>query len=418
VPPAKTDVFTASWILPISSRPLAPGWIAVEQGRITAVGGGAPPEFPDATRTDLGRVVLLPGLVNAHTHLELSELRGLVPPAATMPEWVRQMIRVRGLSTPNPAAIVEAIDEARQFGTCLVGDISNTLATVKPLIESPLSAVVFFEILHFASTEPAAVVADAVRELAAHPGSPSVRCALAAHAPYSVAPALFTAIAREAAKSGGPCAVHLAESPEEIAFLESGTGGWRKLLEDLGAWNGTWVAPGWGAVAYLDRLEFLGPKVIAAHGVQLTAPELRRLAEAGVTVATCPRSNRWTGVGSPPIERFYESGVRVAIGTDSLASSPDLSIWAELSEMRRLAPSVPARRLLESATRQGADALGFGAELGTIENGKRAELLAVTVPDDVTDVEEYLVGGISAAVVRWLESPDQAQLALPRDPIP
>jgi cytosine/adenosine deaminase-related metal-dependent hydrolase len=123
-------------------------------------------------------------------------------------------------------------------------------------------------------------------------------------------------------------------------------------------------------------------------------------------------------VGSPPIERFYESGVRVAIGTDSLASSPDLSIWAELSEMRRLAPSVPARRLLESATRQGADALGFGAELGTLEKGKRAELLAVTVPDEVTDVEEYLVGGISAAAVRWLEFPHQAQSPLPRDPMP
>jgi cytosine/adenosine deaminase-related metal-dependent hydrolase len=381
---------------------VAPGWIAVEGDRIVAAGGGPPPDFSDAVRTDLGRAAVLPGLVNAHTHLELSELAGRVPPAPTMPEWVRQLMKVRGFSAPKRDAIVEAIAEARRFGTSLIGDISNTLATVEPLSQSALSAVVFFEILHFTATDADAVVDYAARELTAHPGTPHVRCALAAHAPYSVAPALFTAIARESAKSGRPLAVHLAESAEEITLLESGGGAWRQLLEELGAWNGTWQTPASGAVAYLDRLEFLGPRLIAAHGVQLTDPELERLAEAGVTVATCPRSNRWTGVGSPPIARFYESGIRLAVGTDSLASSPDLSIWAELAEMRRLAPGVPAARLLDSATRSGADALGFGTALGTIEPGKRADLIAVPVPTAVADVEEYLVSGIDGATVRWL----------------
>jgi cytosine/adenosine deaminase-related metal-dependent hydrolase len=138
------------------------------------------------------------------------------------------------------------------------------------------------------------------------------------------------------------------------------------------------------------------------HCVQLQDEDLRKLADAGATVVACPRSNRWTGAGIPPVERFYASGVRVAVGTDSLGSVEDLNLFAELAFMRELAPSVPARALLASATKHGADALGFGAELGTIEPGKRAELIAVTVPDDVTDVEQYLVSGISPEQVTWV----------------
>jgi cytosine/adenosine deaminase-related metal-dependent hydrolase len=119
---------------------------------------------------------------------------------------------------------------------------------------------------------------------------------------------------------------------------------------------------------------------VIAHGVQLEAAELARLAAAGATLVTCPRSNQWVGVGPPPVERFYASGVRVAVGTDSLASAPDLNVFSEIAELRRLAPSVPAPRLIESATRAGAEALGFGGELGAIAPGLRSALIAVDVP--------------------------------------
>ena len=167
--------------------------------------------------------------------------------------------------------------------------------------------------------------------------------------------------------------MHLGESPEEIQFLRDGTGAWRELLEQLGAWNDGWEPPACGPVEYLDRLGLVTGRLLAVHGTQLTDAELARLAAAGATVVTCPRSNRWTGAGTPPIERFYASGVRVAIGTDSLASVEDLNLFDELAAVRRLAPGVPAARLLESATVAGAAALGFAAEFGTIEPGKRAD---------------------------------------------
>ncbi len=156
---------------------------------------------------------------------------------------------------------------------------------------------------------------------------------------------------------------------------------------------------------YLDDLGFLQPETIVVHGVQMTGADLATLKARRCTLVTCPRSNAATGAGTPPIEEFYYSGVRLAVGTDSLASTADLNMFAELAAMRAIAPKVAASRLLESATRHGADALGFGADYGTIQPGKRARLIAVAIPPAVADVEEYLVGGVDADAITWL--PDE-----------
>jgi 5-methylthioadenosine/S-adenosylhomocysteine deaminase len=142
-------------------------------------------------------------------------------------------------------------------------------------------------------------------------------------------------------------------------------------------------------------------KTLVVHAVQLTDASLARLQRRGATVVTCPRSNQWVGVGAPPIERFYLSGVPVAVGTDSLASVTDLNVFAELKDLRWLAPSVPARRLLESGTLIGARALGLEDRLGTLSAGKDADILSIRIPDGVGDVEEYLVSGVEASVISW-----------------
>jgi cytosine/adenosine deaminase-related metal-dependent hydrolase len=202
--------------------------------------------------------------------------------------------------------------------------------------------------------------------------------------------------------------VHLSESAAEVEFIKNGSGPWRSFLEDVGAWNPEWRPHGGSPVEYVDACGFLSAKAVVVHGVQMSAPDLARLASHDATLVTCPRSNVRTGAGIPPVARFYQSGVRVAIGTDSLASTPDLNVFAELAALRQLAPAVPASRLLESATRDGARALGFDADYGTIEPGKRARLLAVSVPEDADDVEEYLVSGIQAEQVRWLDTEAEA----------
>jgi len=402
--------YKAAWVLPIAGPPVPDGWVAIDKGHVAAVAGSGSeePGSGHASAVDLGDAAILPGLVNAHTHLELSYLRDEVPPAPEFLTWIRRIVaarRTRSADASDISTSVErAIEEARASGTAVVGDISNTLVSFEPLVRSRLAAVVFYELIRFSHDDPTEFMNEALGRIRSLPGAGRVKVSLAAHAPYSVAPAVFRAI-REGAEQNrfAPCSVHLSESAEEVEFIKSGTGPWRTFLEELGVWDSQFAVPGVTPVEYLDQGGFLGNRLLAVHGVQMSVDDLARLAARGTTLVTCPRSNGHTGAGAPPLEDFYASGVPVAIGTDSLASAPDLNVFAELATMRALAPSVPASALLRSATLEGARALGFEADYGTIEPGKSGCLLAVDIPPGTVDVEEYLVSGVQPAQLRWIE---------------
>ena len=399
--------YRARWVAPVTSPPIEHGWVDVEDGVIRAVGGAAGGRAgPGVREIDLGRVCLLPGLVNAHTHLELSAQRGAVPPARSMPAWAVALMRRLEAEPPGarPEAIVAAIAEMHRAGTALVGDVGNSLASVAALEASRVEAVVFHEVLGFdVSPDEAAAVVDRFDRLVTARRDPRVRIRAAAHAPYSVSPALLRALA---ARGAGPRSVHLAESREECDFLRSGTGAWRAIIEARGRWDPAWRPPGTGPVAYMETLGWLRDDTLVVHGVHLASTEIRRVAEAGATIVTCPRSNAWTGAGVPPVAAFYAAGAAVAVGTDSLASAPDLNTFAELAHLRRLAREVPARRILRSATLAGAAALGRGRTHGAIEPSRRAALIAVETPAAVRDVEEYLLTGIEPEQIAWLEEED------------
>src|SRR5262249_13839399 len=211
--------YHASWLLPIAEPAIRNGWVAVEGGRIAAYGAPGPAGrrgFDDGAREiDLGDVVLLPGLCNAHTHLELSYLRDEVPPASEFVAWIRAVIAARR-SRPDPAAaeivdaVERALDEATASGTVLLGDISNTRVTFAPLTRSPLAAVVFYELIRFNAPDPAAVVEEARHRLDALAPTDRVRATLAAHAPYSVAPLVLRAIRQAIDRRPFlPCSIHL-----------------------------------------------------------------------------------------------------------------------------------------------------------------------------------------------------------------
>ena len=399
--------YRAAWLLPISQPPIRDAWLRTDRGRIIAFGHTRPGDFTAADEIDLGEVAVLPGLVNAHTHFELSWMRGRIAGDDDFDGWIRRIIELKHEASSRGDEVVEAIDEAireaRGFGTALVGDVSNTLAASDALRNHRMAAVVFHELLGFRSEDAARVMEEAVARLQREPLSEFVRHTLAPHAPYSVSPMLFGLI--RAALQRDPFArssVHLGESRAEVEFLRHGTGPFREGLERMGKWDFAWVPGHCNPVEYVDRMGFLDDRVLVVHGVQFGAVELERLAAKGVTLVTCPRGNMLTGAGTPPVEEFFEAGVRVAVGTDSLASVPDLNLFSELEEMRRLAPAVPARMLLESATINGARALGFEGDFGTIDSGKCDALIAVQLEGYVPSVEEYLLSGVDAAQIRWI----------------
>jgi cytosine/adenosine deaminase-related metal-dependent hydrolase len=404
-------VVRAAWVCPITRPPIADGWVAIDDGRVVAT-GAVLRDAPAPVSRNLGRVAILPGLVNAHTHLELSWLRGRVPPGATFIDWIKTLFLTRGgrhERRDDPAVLGparQAIAELREFGVAAVGDISNSLATVEPIRESGLRGIVFHELLGFNLAHGRRIdETRPLRDAAAAVGGDRVSVSVAPHACYSVSREMFRAIRAELdARELRITSVHVGESDSEMEFLARGTGAWPGMLRWVGSWVEDWQPPGSGPVEFLESLGFLDAQTLVIHGVQLSDASLGHLARIGCTLVTCPRSNQWVGVGMPPIDRFYAAGVAVAIGTDSLASVADLNLFSELKVMRWLAPAVPAAKFLESATLIGARALGLDSELGSIEPGKRAELIAVDIPDGVTDVEEYLVSGIEPRAVRWLTS--------------
>jgi len=414
--------FHADWVLPIVSPPIAHGWVTVLDDRVIAVGADPAPVnvedlehvggVEDVERVeriediDLGRVAIMPGLVNAHTHVELSWMWGKVQPKPSFADWVSELIALRAATAAThdgTQAMTEAIASLEECGTAAIGDISNTLTSIEPIAHSKLHAVVFRELIGFGAPNPDAIAAQARAEIDRRPPFPRIRLALAPHAPYSVSPGLFRAIARDAAAHQTVSSVHLGESREELQFLREGSGPFRDLLERLGAWNPAWhpPGPGVGPVDYIASLGMLSPRTLIVHGVQFTDAELAKLAQNDATLVTCPRSNVWVGVGDPPVDRFYASGVRLAIGTDSLASASDLNLFNELAALHHLAPHVPAADLLTSATLNGAEALGF-PDLGAIEPGSSARLIAVDLPETVRDIETYLVEGIDPGQITWV----------------
>jgi cytosine/adenosine deaminase-related metal-dependent hydrolase len=408
--------YRAAWVLPIDQPPLRDAIIEIEDGVIKSVSSGS--DFaPAALRRDrlvqgdnlvhdLGNVAVLPGLVNAHTHLELSWLRGRVPPANRFTDWVKTLVAIRRgteqVITPEIVAPVhDAIRELRASGTIAVGDVTNSLAAVEPMKAANLKGVVFHELLGFSERDGRLI--EATRESRAVAARHGIRISLAPHAPYSTSVELFKAIRAAVNASACPIlSVHLGESMEEVELLQTGGGPWRGMLQTIGVWRNDWEVPACGPVQFLERHGIIDSQTLVVHGVQLDDLSLHRLKKLDATVVTCPRSNRWVGVGYPPLERFYRSGVTVAIGTDSLASVEDLNLFSELKTMRYLAPAIPARKLLESATLVGAKALGLERELGSITPGKQAGLLAVALPKGVADVEEYLVSGIEPSQITWV----------------
>lgn len=400
----------ASWVLPIHRPPIQDGWVHVQHGRIVSVGDGPAPGATIDLRERFGPVALLPGLVNAHTHLELSWMAGRVSPAPSMERWISSMMAIRragpdGGDAEILSAAAVALAVAMKTGTVAFGDVTNGLAMVPVLEAAGASAVIFHEVLGFNPLDVRALVHDARARL--HAALPSgMSGTVVAHAPYSTAPDLFREIARTH-EGPAPLSVHLAESRDEMEFLSDATGPMRELLERLGVWSGRWQAPGAHPVQFLKSLGYLQPGTLLVHGVHFSASDLDQVREAGAVIVTCPRSNTWVGGGVPPIARFYGAGVPVAVGTDSLASVDSLNLFDELAAMRRLAPEVDAARFLESATRVGAAALRLNHDVGQFAPGCLARGVAVATPplSSARDVEEYLVSGIPSSAITPLAMP-------------
>lgn len=304
------------------------------------------------------------GFVNAHTHLELGPLADLLPERMDFSEWIQRLIARRAdlTAADYQRAIDQAIGGLLAAGTVAVGDISSTGHSVEPLLASGLAGVVYLEVL---GLDPALSL-PRLRETQARidrlrRSEGRMRIGLSIHAPYSSAPELFEQAAAWCRAEAVPLAVHIAESPDEVQFLRHG-GGPMAALNQRFSPHIRWQAPGCSPIKYMERLGVLAARPLLIHGVQVDGDDLAAIRASGAAMVHCPRSNQRLLAGRMPLERYLSQGIPLALGTDSLASSPSLDVRDELAFARELhGDLVAAADLAALATGGGLAALGVAA---------------------------------------------------------
>ncbi len=391
---SELQAFRARLVFPVSAPPLYDGVVTVAGERIVAVGANC----SGRPATDLGEVALLPGLVNPHTHLEFSLLeRPVGHPGIRLPDWIMAVVRRRraeegGVGDRLRAALVAGLRECLAEGVTTVGDIVTADLEDLSWYRFPLRWYAFRELLGQRADIVARQAQCAGRHVQRLRGAERIRAALSPHAPYSTSRDLMEIACRWSREQSLAVALHLAESPEELQWLATGAGPLREMLETLEAWDPAALPADGRPHDYLELLSTAWRSLII-HGNYLAAAERDYLAQRAshMAVVYCPRTHDYFQHDPYPLADMLRRGVRVVIGTDSRASSPDLSLWEELRLVARAHPQVAPSRILRMGTLDAAAALGCDDEVGSLAPGKRADMVLVRIRDPLpTDVHAAL----------------------------
>lgn len=370
-------LLTADWVLPVDAGPIRRGGVVVHNTRIAAVG---PAEevagLERHSRLDFPGCVITPGLVNAHTHLSLTALQGLLPPGP-FPDWLRRIVPMMQALDADDLAASAALGALRclQAGATVVGDIAYGPESPAAAGDVGVAGTFFWEVLGVGGAELPAALAEAEFPEPARAENERMRAGISPHTPYTSGPSLLRAEARFARENGYPFAIHVAESSAEIELFAQGSGPLRDLSRRLALDLGTEHR---SPVAYLDSIGVL-EGALAVHCVHLLPGEAHALAHRTRGVVLCPRSNRYLRNGTPPVDALVGAGAVVCVGSDSLASNEGVDLFAEARELREVAPKLDAARLLRMLTLDGATALGLDESFGSITPGKQADLAVFKV---------------------------------------
>ncbi|MBA2117953.1 amidohydrolase family protein [Bremerella alba] len=388
--------YRVGWLYTMCGAPIPDATIMVEDDRIVSIEETG--IWHDAV--DLSQWAVMPALINAHTHLEFSNL---IDPLGTQgmnfTQWIMEVIRYRqgfgeSLAVEKAQAIRSGLKQCAEHGVGVVAEIA-TFPLMEVAYERPdVHVVSMLEMLGL-DRGRAQERLDQAREHAVYPWShENVTPGLSPHAPYSASKGMIDQCVALSQQHQLPIAMHLAESLEELELLERGTGPFRVMLDNMGLFQETDFPGGKRPADYIEQLAS-AYRAMVVHGNYLTKPEIALLKQHKETMSVCycPRTHAYFRHDRHPIESLLADGIRVVLGTDSRASSPDLDLWAELQHVSETFPNIPAEQLLPMVTRDAAFALGLEGSFGTIDAGQKAMVSAFAIGSDCPDVLTAMLGG-------------------------
>jgi aminodeoxyfutalosine deaminase len=387
-------IIASSLIVPCKhgANPICNGAIAVKRGIIAASGPVAAivKQFPRDHIYELKNAAILPGLVNLHTHLELPPLLDVIR-TKTFPDWVLNLIHAKKnlRKSDFSFAAKNNINGLIQTGTTTVGEICTHDVSVDPIRKSGLRSIVYHEIINMGTGGRG--WRSKIQKKGRNYGL--VQQGLAPHSPYTVSETVLGHILKSIKKNKTKLCMHIAESKDEIGLLQRKKSGLEKLYK-FADWDPAWAPEGSSSFEYLYRKGFLVPNLLAVHAVNITDNDIVLMKKSEVSIAHCPRSNKEIGVGRMPLKKILNAGIPVGLGTDSLASSPSLNMWDEMRYAYKIhkRDGVTEKDIFTLATIGGAKALGMHKDIGTLEPGKKADLIIVRLPKkDTGDIYSDLL---------------------------
>lgn len=377
-------IYAASYVLPVTSPPIEGGAVAVENGLITAVGrlSDLRAAAGDVPVTNLPDCAITPGFVNTHTHLELTHFpawkvrKDLDYLPKTYVEWVGQVVKIRRALHQGELelSVREGLRMSLESGTTAVGEILTDFSMAPVYDCFPLLGRIFLEAIGHDPIHCGDVLERLHATAKGMQGD--MLPGISPHTPHTVSAQFFKDLHELSRRLSVPQAVHLSESTEEVTFMHDSSGPIAELYR-MARWEEYLPHPmRTTSTRYLNDLGVLDSATLAIHAVHVTPSDVALLKERGVTVVLCPRSNDRLFVGRAPHHLLKASGIRLAVGTDSLASNDSLSILDEIRFLQQMSPQdFSSQELFEMATIGGARALGIDARTGSLEPGKRADFL-------------------------------------------
>ena len=387
-------LLAARYVLPIAAPHIVDGAVRVHGAHITEIGEfeKLKAAYPDEEVRDFGLAALMPGFVDLHTHLEFSAMRGLVDDLPYT-QWKMQLLereeRLDAEDWEDAARLGAA--EALQSGITTIADITETGASARAAAGSGLRSVIYREVSTMEKRQVPEVMARAAEDIAAwrEYGDPArLTVGVAPHAPYSCHPEIYRAVSEMAGAENLPVSMHVAGSRDEYDFVKYGSS--RLAVDYRDTFSGVdlgWLPTGVSPVRYLDQWGIFDvPQLLAVHCTQVDEGDVEILAAKDVAVAYCPRCNAKLGMGVAPLGTFLQRGICVGIGTDSPASNNTMDMFDEMRiglliqrSVSGYEPHLIARQFIKMGTLDAARALGIDEQVGSLEPGKQADIIAVDI---------------------------------------